>query len=57
MTGKIINFYNVWKDRQETIRKAKGFPEDVWYEMINNGYNPNNDKDVIEYFEDLKDND
>mgnify|MGYP003133796688 CR=1 FL=1 len=57
MTGKVINFYKVWKNKQETIRKSKGFPEDVWYEMINNGYNPNNDKDVVEYFEDLEDND
>ena len=40
MTAEIINFYSHWKDRQEKLRRSMGYPADLWYMMLDNGYDP-----------------
>ena len=52
MTGKIINFYQHWKDNQESKRKAKGFSEDFWYTLIEEGYNPDDNESIRQYLKD-----
>jgi len=52
MTAEIINFYKHWKERQEKLRKALGYPGDLWYMMLDNGYEPTNIDDVKQFIED-----
>tara|TARA_R100001015_G_scaffold18757_2_gene12794 strand:+ start:900 stop:1073 length:174 start_codon:yes stop_codon:yes gene_type:complete len=52
MTGKVINFYQHWKDKQESRRKAKGFSEDFWYTLIAEGYNPDSNESIRQYLKD-----
>ena len=55
MTAEIINFYKHWKERQEKLRKALGYPGDLWYMMLDNGYEPTNIDDVKQFIEDHED--
>ena len=55
MTAEIINFYKHWKERQEKLRKALGYPGDLWYMMLDNGYEPTNIDDVKQFIEDFED--
>ena len=56
MTAEIINFYSYWEDRQEKLRRSMGFPADLWYMMLDNGYNPLDKDDVLQFIDDLEDN-
>tara|TARA_R110002020_G_scaffold185382_1_gene382960 strand:- start:2046 stop:2219 length:174 start_codon:yes stop_codon:yes gene_type:complete len=56
MTAKIINFYTHWKAKQEIRRKSIGYPADLWYMMLEGGYEPTNSDDVKEFIKDLEDN-
>jgi len=51
MTDNVIDFYTHWKKNQEKKRKAIGFPADLWYNMLDNGYEPTNVKDVEQFLE------
>ena len=55
MTAEIINFYKHWKERQEKLRKALGYPGDLWYMMLDNGYEPTDIDDVKQFIEDHED--
>ena len=55
MTAKIIEFFSKWKDNQEKIRKAKGFPPDLWYFMHEQGYDPTKSEEIDEFIKDLDD--
>ena len=55
MTAEIINFYKHWKERQEKLRKSLGYPGDLWYMMLDNGYEPTNIDDVKQFIEDHED--
>ena len=55
MTAEIINFYKHWKERQETLRKSLGYPGDLWYMMLDNGYEPTDIDDVKQFIEDYED--
>ena len=55
MTAEIINFYKHWKERQEKLRKAIVYPGDLWYMMLDNGYEPTNIDDVKQFIEDHED--
>ena len=54
MTAEIINFYSYWKKRQETLRKSLGYPADLLYMMLDNGYDPMDRDDVMKFIEDLE---
>ena len=54
MTAEIINFYSYWKKRQETLRKSLGYPADLWYMMLDNGYDPLDGDDVLQFIEDYE---
>jgi len=56
MTAEIHNFYSHWKKKQETLRKSLGYPADLWYTMLDNGYEPTNEEDVEKFIEDMMDN-
>ncbi len=56
MTAEIINFYSHWKDRQEKLRRSMGYPADLWYMMLDNGYDPLSKDDVLQFIDDLEDN-
>ena len=53
MTAEIINFYKHWKQRQETRRKSLGYSADLWYMMLDNGYEPTNYNDIEKFVEDM----
>jgi hypothetical protein len=55
MTAKIIEFFSKWKDNQEKIRKARGFPPDLWYFMHEQGYDPTKSEEIDEFIKDLDD--
>jgi len=55
MTAEIINFYKHWKERQEKLRKSLGYPGDLWYMMLDNGYEPTDIDDVKQFIEDHED--
>jgi hypothetical protein len=56
MTAEIHNFYSYWKKKQETLRKSLGYPADLWYTMLDHGYEPTNEEDVEKFIEDMMDN-
>jgi hypothetical protein len=56
MTAEIHNFYSYWKKKQETLRKSLGYPADLWYTMLDNGYEPTNEEEVEKFLEDMMDN-
>ena len=56
MTAEIHNFYSYWKKKQETLRKSLGYPADLWYTMLDNGYEPTNEEEVEKFIEDMMDN-
>tara|TARA_R110002153_G_scaffold86467_1_gene214732 strand:- start:152 stop:325 length:174 start_codon:yes stop_codon:yes gene_type:complete len=56
MTAEIHNFYAHWKKKQETLRKSLGYPADLWYTMLDNGYEPTNEEEVEKFLEDMIDN-
>tara|TARA_R110000772_G_scaffold22375_1_gene60576 strand:+ start:141 stop:314 length:174 start_codon:yes stop_codon:yes gene_type:complete len=56
MTAEIHNFYSHWKKKQETLRKSLGYAADLWYTMLDNGYEPTNEEDVEKFIEDMMDN-
>tara|TARA_R100001143_G_C3341125_1_gene124326 strand:- start:335 stop:508 length:174 start_codon:yes stop_codon:yes gene_type:complete len=53
MTAEIVNFYTHWKKRQEGLRKSLGYSSDLWYMMLDNGYEPTNYNDVEEFVKDM----
>jgi|TARA_R110001583_G_scaffold193974_1_gene363807 hypothetical protein len=55
MTAEIINFYKHWKKRQEILRKSLGYSGDMWYMMLDNGYEPTDLDDVQQFIEDFGD--
>tara|TARA_R110000796_G_C14547400_1_gene433515 strand:+ start:1713 stop:1880 length:168 start_codon:yes stop_codon:yes gene_type:complete len=53
MTAEVVNFYKHWKKKQEKLRITLGFPDDIWYTMLDNGYEPSNPDSVAKFLEDL----
>ena len=54
MTAEIINFYKHWKARQETLRKSMGYPDDLWYMMLVNGYDRLDIDEVKKFIDDFE---
>ena len=54
--AEIHNFYSHWKKKQESLRKSLGYPADLWYTMLDNGYKPTNEGEVEKFLEDMMDN-
>ena len=54
MTAEIINFYKHWKARQETLRKSMGYPDDLWYMMLDNRYDPLDIDEVKKFIDDFE---
>jgi hypothetical protein len=55
MTAEIISFYTHWKKRQERLRKSLGYSSDLWYAMLDNGYEPTDLDSALQFIEDLRD--
>jgi|TARA_R110002124_G_scaffold152482_1_gene319362 hypothetical protein len=53
MKAEVVNFYSHWKAKQERLRKSLGYPSDLWYCMLDNGYEPTNSEDVDKFIEEL----
>jgi hypothetical protein len=54
MAAEIINFYKHWKERQEKLRKSMGYPDDLWYMMLDNGYDPLDIDEVKKFIDDFE---
>ena len=53
MTAKIYNFEDYVKDKDEALRRAYGFPEEVWSLLKESGYNINDPDEIDQFFWDL----
>ena len=53
MTAKIYNFRDYVNNKDEALRKAYGFPKEVWDLLIESGYNINDPNDIDQFFWDL----
>ncbi len=54
MMAEIVNFYKHWKNKQEIARKSLGYSADLWYAMLDNGYEPSDPISAEKFLEDLE---
>ena len=53
MTAQIYNFNDYVKKKDEALRIAYGFPEEVWNLMKESGYDINYPEEIDQFFTDL----
>ena len=53
MTAIIYNFNDYVKNKDEALRRAYGFSEEVWSLLKESGYNINDPDDIDQFFWDL----
>ena len=53
MTAQIYNFNDYVKNKDEALRRAYGFSEEVWSLLKESGYNINDPDDIDQFFWDL----
>tara|TARA_Y100001951_G_C11171767_1_gene200679 strand:+ start:486 stop:668 length:183 start_codon:yes stop_codon:yes gene_type:complete len=53
MTAIIYNFNDYVKNKDEALRRAYGFPKEVWSLLKESGYNINDPDEIDQFFWDL----